>query len=261
MEYTGERMMPEVSVGAPFWEHVHRYRFANRYAPGRAILDVASGEGYGAHALALAGASSVVGVDVSAEACDHARRTYGVDARVGDALALPLADGAVDLVVSFETIEHVPDPARFLDECARVLRPGGILVISTPDKEVYDGLHTNEFHCSELTEGEFAGLLAARFDDPEWYGQSPVAARWWSTRSLVAARSPWRGIKGFGLLARLACPHYHGRITDHERGDIAATILQARGVLSGLMDPFRVRPRRRWTGERPTYLVAVARRR
>ena len=98
-----------------------RYRFAKDFVRGKRVLDIACGEGYGAAALAKAGASSVVGVDVSADVCDHALRKYGLDARPGDAQAIPLPDRSIDLVVSFETIEHVDDPNVFVRECARVL--------------------------------------------------------------------------------------------------------------------------------------------
>ena len=259
MEYTGERMVPEVAAGSTFWEHVHRYRFAARFVGGKSVLDVASGEGYGTFALREAGASSVVGVDRSAEACDHARAKYGVDARPGDAQRIPLPDNAVKVVVSFETIEHVADPVAFLDECRRVLRPGGTLIISTPNATVYSALVANPFHCSELDEDEFGRMLAVRFARLEWYSQCPLTAHWWSLRSLASTSSVWRRIKGFGRLARLCCPHYHGRVTDEERADPLRATLGPAKFLAALIDPYRVRPRSRWSGERPLYLVAVAR--
>jgi 2-polyprenyl-3-methyl-5-hydroxy-6-metoxy-1,4-benzoquinol methylase len=81
----GERMVPEVSGGMTFWEHVHRYAFACRFVAGKRVLDIASGEGYGAAALQKAGAAHVIGVDVSESACFHARTKYGIDARPGSA--------------------------------------------------------------------------------------------------------------------------------------------------------------------------------
>ena len=77
----------------------------------------------GRAALAKAGAASVIGIDISPEICQHAQYKYGLDARPGDAQAIPLQDQSIDLIVSFETIEHVDDPAAFLAECARVLCP------------------------------------------------------------------------------------------------------------------------------------------
>ena len=259
MEYTGERMVPEVAAGSTFWEHVHRYRFAARFVVGKQALDVASGEGYGTFALGKAGASAVVGVDQSAEACAHARQKYGVDARPGDAQKIPLPNDSVEVVVSFETIEHVNDPVAFLDECRRVLQPGGTLVISTPNASVYGSLVANPFHCSELDEDEFRRVLEERFVRLEWYSQCPTTAPWWSLRSLASASSVWRRIKGFGRLARLCCPHYHGRVTDEERADPLGATLGPEKWLATLIDPYRVRPRSRPSGEQPLYLIAVAR--
>src|SRR5436305_7763381 len=102
LEHTGERMIPEASVPEIFWEHVHRYRFAKRFVRDKRVLDIACGEGYGAFGLLRAGAASVVGVDISEEACDNARQKYGIDARCGSAEAIPLPDASVDVVVSFE---------------------------------------------------------------------------------------------------------------------------------------------------------------
>ena len=157
LEYTGERMVPELTDFNTFWEHIYRYRFARQFVLGRRILDIACGEGYGAHALSRAGAASVIGVDVSDEVCRHARLKYGLDARCGNAMDIPLPAGSVDVVVSFETIEHVPEPEQFLAECRRVLTPQGTLVVSTPNKAVYSEFgRRNPFHCKEMTEEEFA---------------------------------------------------------------------------------------------------------
>ena len=117
---------------------------------------------------------------------------------------LPLADSSVDLVVSFETIEHVPNPGRFLDECARVLVPGGKLIVSTPNKEVYSrpGAPANQYHCSEMTEHEFLSALSTRFHDVRLYTQRPYSAGWWSPRILASELEP--RIPGFTRLRRSA---------------------------------------------------------
>src|SRR5687767_6601798 len=96
MEDTGERMLPETTSAVTFWEHIYRYRFAARFVRGRRVLDIACGEGYGAAALLRAGAASVIGVDISEEACEHARQKYGIDARPGSAEQIPLPSQAVD---------------------------------------------------------------------------------------------------------------------------------------------------------------------
>src|SRR5216683_317151 len=191
----GERMVPEVSGGITFWEHVYRYAFACRFVAGKRVLDIACGEGYGTAALQKAGATQVFGVDISDSSCLHARKKYGVDARVGSADQIPLPDNSVDVVVSFETIEHLPNPNRFLDECARVLARGGTLIISTPNKGIYglDG-PTNPHHCSEMTEEEFSTALHARFRRVRLYTQRPYSAAWWSLRSLPSDVTPWKRV-------------------------------------------------------------------
>ena len=171
-----ERMVPEHAHARIFWEHVARYRFAKDFVNGKRVLDIACGDGYGAAALAKAGAASVAGVDISAEACEQARRKYGLDARVGDAQAIPLPAQSIDVVVSFETIEHVDDPAVFLRECARVLVPDGLLIVSTPNRPVYSGDgRRNPFHQLEFDENEFVEFAARAVRvDPALYPVSSI---------------------------------------------------------------------------------------
>jgi SAM-dependent methyltransferase len=164
LEATGERLVPEAYAGElVLAEHVARYLLAARLAPGRRVLDAACGEGYGSAMLAGAGAASVVGVDIDAQTVAHARRRYGLNARVGDVGELPFADGDFDLVVSFETIEHVADPERVLGEFARVLAGDGLLLVSTPNAREY--LVDNPFHVRELTPEELIGALESRFGE------------------------------------------------------------------------------------------------
>ena len=164
LDATGERLVPDLQHGELVHaEHLARYRLAAQLAPGRRVLDAASGEGYGSAILAAAGAVAVVGVDVDPKAVEHARASHpGPEFQVADVGALPFEDDAFDLVVSFETIEHVPDPPSALAELARVLRADGTLLISTPNKHEY--LVANEFHTVEYTHDEFVALLGTRFE-------------------------------------------------------------------------------------------------
>lgn len=175
LEFTGERFTPEC-VREMWLEHFARYAFATRFAHGRRVLDCASGEGFGADLLARV-ARQVDAVDVSTQAIAHARQRYAHNPRLSfhaaSALALPFPDGHFDLVVSFETLEHLVEHEALLDEFARVLAPDGILLISTPDKAVYSDQagYRNEFHPRELYRPEFEALLARQFAHTEIYGQ------------------------------------------------------------------------------------------
>lgn len=144
-------------------EHVARYAWAAQFVEGRRVLDAACGEGYGAQMLLAAGAAEVVGVDIAEEVIAELReRELGAATfDVGDVCGLPYDDDEFDIVVSFETIEHVSDPGLALDEFARVLRPNGILVVSTPNRDVYTP--GNPFHLRELTPNELESQLLARF--------------------------------------------------------------------------------------------------
>jgi ubiquinone/menaquinone biosynthesis C-methylase UbiE len=259
----GERMVPELSAGMTFWEHVHRYAFACRFVAGKRVLDIACGEGYGSAALQKAGAAQVIGVDVSDSACFHARSKYGVDARVGSAEQIPLPANCVDVVVSFETIEHVRNPDRFLDECLRVLAPRGDLIVSTPNKGIYGlGGPANPHHCSEMTEKEFSTALCARFRSVKFYTQHPYSAGWWSLRSLVSDDSVWTRMRLLRRVRRSAqfrlAPTTVREPTPEERAAAINVILQVSHAPINPMDPYFLRRRRSWTGEKPTYVIANA---
>ena len=191
LTFTGERFAPEVT-GAIWYEHWHRYCLVRPLARGLAVLDAACGEGYGSSLLA-ATAREVVGIDIAGDAVAHARARYAApNLRYleGSCTALPLADASIDLVVSFETIEHLPAQAEMLAEFRRVLAPSGVLVISSPNKPVYSGAEPggNEFHVRELTRDELAQLLDPAFPQQRWYGQRVVAhSALWAERADPAA--------------------------------------------------------------------------
>lgn len=174
MRFTGERFIP-TEEGKIQLEHYHRYAVVRDLVAGKRVLDVACGEGYGSSMLAEV-AVAVTGVDISSEAVLHAEATYvkpNLTYLEGSATALPFADASFEVVVSFETIEHLAGQAEMVSELRRVLRPEGILIISSPNRPVYSeesGEH-NEFHVKELDFAEFDALLKVQFPAVRYLGQ------------------------------------------------------------------------------------------
>lgn len=177
MEFTGERFVPEVQGNIEL-EHLHRYLLACELVGGQVVLDIASGEGYGSAILA-GKAARVSGVDISAEAVTHAKSRYvldNLDFLVGSCTSIPLSDASVDVVVSFETIEHHDQHEQMLLEIRRILKPAGLLLISSPDKYHYSDKpgFTNSYHVKELYQHEFKQLINTHFANAVYYGQRVV---------------------------------------------------------------------------------------
>jgi len=159
-------------------EHRSRYRFAAQFVAGKRVLDVACGSGFGLGMLRAAGAWPI-GVDYDARTLGDIKREHRQSSLVtADAARLPLAPATLDTVVSFETIEHVPDARALVRELRRVLRPGGRLVLSTPNREFGPlSRHTaNRFHVREFTAVELRDILADSFEQVQLFGQRPVDA-------------------------------------------------------------------------------------
>jgi SAM-dependent methyltransferase len=178
-EPTGERFYPSMR-GLIRYEHMHRYALCVEMARGQEVLDIASGEGYGS-ALLGSVAAHVLGVDADPSAVAYARHRYyypNVRFLTGLCTEIPAGDASFDLVVSFETLEHLDEHDLMLSEIRRVLRPGGRLVISSPNKLVYSDEpgYTNPFHVRELYYDEFVELLERHFPHVRIHGQRVAAA-------------------------------------------------------------------------------------
>ena len=175
MKFTGERFMLS-EAGEIRHEHLHRYAWCAPVVLGKDVLDIASGEGYGSAILART-ARKVTGVDISDEAVAHAKAAYAdtpnLDYIQGDAANIPLPENSVDVVVSFETIEHHDKHDEMIAEIRRVLRPDGVLIISSPNRVVYSEMFgfRNEFHVKELDFGEFDETLKKQFERVAYLGQ------------------------------------------------------------------------------------------
>ena len=179
MNFTGERFVPQLQ-GQIYYEHLHRYAVSLPLVSGKDVLDIASGEGYGAAFLAMA-ARSVVGVDIDEGSVHHAAARYpamNLSFRVGSATHIPLADASIDVITSFETIEHLAEHEQMLGEMQRVLRSDGHLLISSPNRLVYsdERNYSNPFHVRELYFDEFRDLLRTFFPEVHIYGQRIFAA-------------------------------------------------------------------------------------
>jgi SAM-dependent methyltransferase len=171
-EFTGERVIPGRVEENLFNEHLARYRFTARLAgtlKGR-FLDAGCGAGYGA--AELAGSQSwVLGIDVSDEAIAHARANYSAIPNLrftrASCTAIPARDAAFHLITAFEVIEHLAEWRQFLSEARRVLAPGGLFLVSTPNQLYYAESRKkagpNPFHVHEFTESEFRYELQSIF--------------------------------------------------------------------------------------------------
>jgi SAM-dependent methyltransferase len=204
LELTGERTLPGIAHER-YWfaRHLVAYQLAadvldGRTAPADLVLDAGCGEGYGSDLLARRTGARVLALDLDAATVAHVRASYpgpvGVRANL---VALPLRVRTTTAVVSLQTVEHVWDQAAFVAECARVLRPGGLLVLSTPNRRTFspDGVR-NPFHSRELDPTDLAELLATPdLSDVRLLGVHP------GPRLLAFARS-----YGDPVAAQLASP-------------------------------------------------------
>ena len=173
----GGAMMPDRELSLEgIQDHLARYAFAAEFVSGKSVLDVACGSGYGSSYLFDKGARVVIGGDISAEAIEIAGMSYrrpGGGFVLLDATRLPFADNSFEVIVSMETIEHLEQYERYLGECKRVLKGGGIFICSTPNRghgipEItsFGPDHVHEFYLEE-----FQGLLSGTFTETQFYAQ------------------------------------------------------------------------------------------
>lgn len=257
MRFTGERVIPDRYELKPMLqEHLVRYDFARSHTQGADVLDLGCGCGYGAYVLATQGARTVVGADVAPEAVEYARRRYqapNLTFEVMDATALTFPDQRFTAVVCLEVFEHVQDYMALLREAARVLTPGGVLVLSTPNRLIWSpgrDVPINPWHVREFEREEFGQAISAHFSD----------IRYWSQTTTVPGIIPF-------ILANLRLQRYYtrsrspaARFVEWLHGALMKAVMFPPHITGALeQDPNLIAPEEQLPAERRYYFVAVGR--
>lgn len=178
-------------------EHTMRYQFASRFVSNKTVIDLACGTGYGCHILQQAGAVTVTGIDISAEAIDYAKAHYAasnIKYLQSDVTKTNLTPHSADVVTSFETVEHLQNDQQFIREVRRLLKPNGIFIISTPNIEFSTG--TNPYHVREYTYTECKALLKD-FSSIQSFGQRKVVRSLFNFMKKlpsITAFRPWESV-------------------------------------------------------------------
>lgn len=178
-KWTGERLETFITNDAML-EHLHRYIISHELVKGLSVLDIACGEGYGTNLLAKS-AKEITGIDIDENTIIHAQKTYtskNLIFKKGSITNIPEPENKFDVIVCFETLEHIDEHEKALTELKRVLKQEGIIIISTPDKKYYSGIpnYHNPFHKKELYEHEFKSLITSFFKYSRYYSQRSLAA-------------------------------------------------------------------------------------
>lgn len=193
---TGERTLPGIAP-ENYWYRRHEaaYTAIAPFCRGAVVVDAGCGEGYGAALLHREGAGSALGLELDAAVAVHAHARYpAVSVARADLQHLPLAAGAVDVVVSSQVVEHLTDQPQFISECSRALRPAGTLILTTPNRFTFSpgqAAPLNPFHTRELCADELIELVTPHFEVTRLLGVSHGARlRRWERRhgSLVDAQ-------------------------------------------------------------------------
>lgn len=173
LEDTGERMIPEFHKGHNIYgAHIGRYQAGLSVVESKIVLDIACGSGYGTKLMA-AKARKVYGVDIDEETINYAKEHFSgknITYLVGSGTKIPLDNNTVDVVVSYETIEHIDDYGTFINEVKRVLKPDGLFLLSTPNDIEY--MEGNHFHIHEFVYNELLALVKKYFKYHKDYFQT-----------------------------------------------------------------------------------------
>jgi len=223
------------------FQNQSRYEWAARFVEGCRVAEVGCGGGHGTARLSAAGATHVDGFDIDSEAVTHAQDIHGsarLAFQVAPAGSIPADDGSYDLVVSLETIEHVEDDLGYVREIGRIVRPGGTLLCTTPNRLVTNPGKTihdkpfNPHHIREYTAEELRECLSECFSKVELLGQSPYRSTYVKRLGSVGRRLPKVAVKVHQLRKLLGIPwesieHHRPRIVPRDREpEVLAAICQ-----------------------------------
>lgn len=227
-EFTGERFVTGEGGARVAVEHVHRYLTAKKIVQGLFVIDIGSGSGHGSQILS--GFKDYVGVDIDTESVEIANTLYGstkVRFVQADATAIPLEGGIADVVICFETLEHVNHPELIVQEAKRLLKPEGYFIFSTPDRDNYNAalFEANPFHVHEMTKLEILELFVDVFENVELSAQSIIQS------SLIRSSSfPSDLVSGENVVAastdtETPATYWVGIASDMEIPQLPSTIL------------------------------------
>ena len=164
-----------------YQQHINRYIFVARFVKDKIVLDIGCGSGLGAKYWTDKGAKSIVGIDIDSNAIEEAISwSRKVSFMVIDAQAMPFPDNSFDTVVALEVIEHLEDASAFLIECWKILKIEGILICSTPNRQVVSPLlkkPRNPHHIKEFNPKEFSILIDSHFSNTKHYGQKVLSLK------------------------------------------------------------------------------------
>lgn len=233
-DFLDERLVPELEQGTvQYHDHIRRYLFAQQFVAGKKVLDVACGTGYGSAILQRANTSKVISIDIDARALRYAKRRWSnLSLFQGNATNLPIASTSVDVVISFETLEHISEPHLFLKEIHRIIHPTGFFILSTPNRKLASPESTlpfSPYHAFEPTLDELKELLdSAQWTIERLHGMMHSERIKLKTPSKPFSRQEniiaWSAYFRY-LVSRLLPPALYARLRKSEPIDISDSIL------------------------------------
>ena len=192
LKWDKERFLPWINDGQIRYEHLHRYSFAQQFVGKKDVLELGCGEGYGTYSLSKS-ANSIIGIDIDEETIHHAQKKYindNLEFQIGSVTELPEFNKKFDVIICFEVIEHIEEHTELLKSIKNLLNPSGILLISTPNTDVYSNNEPskNPHHVKELSSDELNKLLKENFSFHKIISQKVFAGSFMSDNSKLSSK-------------------------------------------------------------------------